>query len=1198
MREPKILDKIFRNSLGYVVAVGAVALATWLKLLAQPNIIPTNVPILYLVAIVPVAIFFGLGPSLLVCVLSFLAYDYYFIPPIHQITYSSDAGPILAIFLVVGVLFSYLTSNLRRQNQVAIKEIAARKKSEAELIKYRDHLEELVQQRTSELEKANLQLRDEISEHKKDEEALRQSEERWATTLSSIGDGVIATDISGRVSFMNTVAQDLTGWKTGEANQKPIVEIFNIINETTRQKAENPVDKVLQLSIICSLTNHTILIRKDGTEISIDDSGAPIKDAKGIISGVVLVFRDITERRKAEIILRHVEERNRLLADILEHASQPFGIGLPDGSLGIVNKAFCDLTGYTAEELKTLDWATVLTPPEYRSMETEKLAELARTGEPVLYEKEYIRKDKSRVPIELLVHLVRNAEGQVEYYYSFLTDITERKKAVEALRESEAKANALIKYAPTGIYEIDYRTQRFLSLNDAMSSLTGYTREELFALGPSELLDEESKKLFMTRIQHQLAGEKIDDSVEYRVKKKDGSTLWITLNIAFSKESSNIALVIGHDITERIETEKRLKESEEKFAEIFHSSPIGMVITHLPEGRCVEVNDAYLRMLEFSREEVIGRDSRDLNMHVDQNKRVEVFRLLREKGKVTNIELSFRTKTGRVIEVLSSIDRIKLQGQEYSLSTNIDITRRKQAEEEIHRLNRELRAIGECDQAIVHAADEQNLLNEICRILKETAGYRMAWVGTVEHDENKSVLPVVCSGDEEYLKKANITWADTERGRGPTGLAVRTGKTHYFQDFVTEPAAAPWREAALSMGYRSSIAIPLFDNTGTVFGVFTAYSVIPNYFNETEIKLLETLAGDISFGVTALRDRIKRKQAEAEISHLASFPEHNPMPIVEVSSEGDVIYANPSARLRFPLMIHGQKRKFLIDFINIVRDSETSVAVKDVYIDENWYEETMAYVASTNTYRLYAREITLRKKFEDELKQRTVDLEASNKELEAFSYSVSHDLRAPLRSITGFSTILLEDYQSELDKEGKTYLKKISDSGELMGQLMDDLLKLSRVTRSDLNIEKLDLSDMARNIVDELRNDEPKRKVKVIIAPNMTANGDKNLLGLVLQNLLGNAWKYSSKTSEPRIEMGTVEHNGKQAYFVHDNGVGFDMTYADKLFKPFQRLHKATEFTGTGIGLATVQRIIRRHGGEVWAESKVGEGATFYFTLN
>ena len=168
------------------------------------------------------------------------------------------------------------------------------------------------------------------------------------------------------------------------------------------------------------------------------------------------------------------------------------------------------------------------------------------------------------------------------------------------------------------------------------------------------------------------------------------------------------------------------------------------------------------------------------------------------------------------------------------------------------------------------------------------------------------------------------------------------------------------------------------------------------------------------------------------------------------------------------------------------------------------------------------RERVKRIQAEDALRQRSAELEASNKELEAFSYSVSHDLRAPLRSITGFSAVLLEDYKDELDNEGKSYLKKISDSGELMGQLMDDLLKLSRVTRSDLNREKLDLTDMARKIVDELRKDEPKRKVKVTIAPNMTANGDKNLLGLVLQNLLGNAWKYSSKTSEPRIEMGTI----------------------------------------------------------------------------
>ena len=230
--------------------------------------------------------------------------------------------------------------------------------------------------------------------------------------------------------------------------------------------------------------------------------------------------------------------------------------------------------------------------------------------------------------------------------------------------------------------------------------------------------------------------------------------------------------------------------------------------------------------------------------------------------------------------------------------------------------------------------------------------------------------------------------------------------------------------------------------------------------------------------------------------------------------------------------------------------------------------------------------------------QHSTELEAVNKELEAFSYSVSHDLRAPLRSITGFSNMLLEDYNDELDNEGKSYLKKISDSGELMGQLMDDLLKLSRVTRGNINYERVNLTDIAEKVVDDLRNAQPKRKVKVTIAADLIAFGDRNLLYMVLENLIGNAWKYSSKVSDPQIEIGTIDHKGKQGYFISDNGVGFNMEYVDKLFKPFQRLHMAHEFPGTGIGLATVQRIISRHNGKVWAEGKVGEGATFYFTLN
>jgi PAS domain S-box-containing protein len=557
--------RIIRSLPGYLVAIGAVALATYLKHLAQPKIIPTDVPILYMLAIVPTAVFFGLGPSLTVCVLSFLAYDYYFLPPVHQLNFNVDQTPIMLIFLLVGGLFSYLASNLRRQNQVAIKEIAARKQSEAELMKYRDHLEELVQQRTSELERANSQLQEEIVGHKKDEEALRQSEERWSTTLASIGDGVIATDISGKVTFMNTVAQDLTGWKMAEVDQKPVSEVFNIVNETTRQKAENPVDKVLRLGTICSLANHTILIRKDGTEISIDDSGAPIKDAVGATSGVVLVFRDITERRKSEIMLRRVEERNRLLADILERSSQPFGIGLPDGSLGIVNKAFCDLTGYTAEELKTLDWAKVLTPPEYLSMEEEKLAELVTTGQPVRYQKEYIRKDKFRVPIELLVHLVRIAEGQAEYYYSFLTDITERKQAEEAQKLLEQNFRNSLNNSPMGVTIADLNFNTVYA-NQTFLDIFGYKNlEQVKASPPQDHYTPATYAEYIQRKEQRARGETNPENIEIDVVRKDGTIRHLQIFLkSVLWDGKQQYQTLYSDITERKQATDQLAKLNEE----------------------------------------------------------------------------------------------------------------------------------------------------------------------------------------------------------------------------------------------------------------------------------------------------------------------------------------------------------------------------------------------------------------------------------------------------------------------------------------------------------------------------------------------------------------------------------------------------------------------------------------------------------
>ncbi|HXD41619.1 MAG TPA: ATP-binding protein [Ramlibacter sp.] len=312
-------------------------------------------------------------------------------------------------------------------------------------------------------------------------------------------------------------------------------------------------------------------------------------------------------------------------------------------------------------------------------------------------------------------------------------------------------------------------------------------------------------------------------------------------------------------------------------------------------------------------------------------------------------------------------------------------------------------------------------------------------------------------------------------------------------------------------------------------------------------------------------------------------------------------YANPQDRDRLVGLAQGSD--FVTGFLMQLRSSEgkpkwvrsNSRIVRDpegrvLYYESSLEDTTTLVQAQDELWELNAN-------LEARVRERTRDLDAANRELEAFAYSVSHDLRAPLRAIDGFSQVLLEDYDSKLDDEGRDSLHRVRDASQRMAELIDALLALSRSTRGAVELGPVDLSSIAQSVADRLHRDAPERGASITVAPGVMAHGDERLLRTVLENLLANAWKYTGKTRGAQIEFGAKQENGEVICHVRDNGAGFDMAFVDKLFTPFQRLHAASEFPGNGVGLASVKRIVARLGGRVWAEAAVGRGASFYFSL-
>jgi PAS domain S-box-containing protein len=630
--------------------------------------------------------------------------------------------------------------------------------------------------------------------------------------------------------------------------------------------------------------------------------------------------------------------------------------------------------------------------------------------------------------------------------------------------------------------------------------------------------------------------------------------------------------------------EEALRETKELYRNIYDIAPLAFVIWDL-HCRITDWNKTAEEIFGWSREEVLGRNFFEFLIPENAQFQVDTVVTALLQNELPNQSINENlTKSGKVIlcEWNNAI-RYDSAGRAIgAISLGLDITARKQAEEEVRRARDDWNNIFES------VSDPALILGRDHRIL----------------EANRAAITAI---------------------KQPKDKIIGRYCYEFFHCSDRLPESCP-HEKLLHSERPETVEMEM-----EAFGGIYLVSVSPVLDSGGKIVKTIHIAKDITD-----RRRIQEKLLESErfLSNVFASIQDG---ISILDREFTIVRVNPMMEQWYshalPLVgkkcyeaYHGRNKS--CEICPTRSTLETGRAAYEVVPKtgrggklEGWLDLYSFPLFDTETGQLkgvieYVRDITERKEAEDEIRrlneelehrviERTQQLEAANKELEAFTYSASHDLRAPLHNIQGFSQMLLEEYSHGLDENGKRCLQNVRASCRQMNQLIDDLLTLSLVTRSEIQREIVDMSALARMVAGRLKENEPERQVEFVIMPGLFANGDARLLQVAMENLLGNAWKFTSRRTDARIEFRVLqeakpeqlEREGKPVYLVRDNGAGFNMDYADRLFRAFKRLHAFAEFEGTGVGLATVQRIINRHGGKIWAEGAENQGATFYFTL-
>ncbi len=763
-----------------------------------------------------------------------------------------------------------------------------------------------------------------------------------------------------------------------------------------------------------------------------------------------------------------------------------------------------------------------------------------------------------------------------------LIDITERKQAVEAIRKQEQKFRSLAENSPDNIMRYNKDCQMIYAnsqpqTNDGYDEST-YTGKTPLESNPNGLYDGGREEIvnFEAALKSVLSGNGTTD-VEMHVPYGSGEFLTHTIRLVAEYDiEGNIigALAFGRDVTEQQKTEQNLKLLNFALNNVYEE------VYLVNEKACFDyVNDESCHVLGYSREKLLTMNVADINPDFPLERWPEHWDEIKKHSSLI-FESHHKKNDGFIYPVEISANFFEYQGQGYHLTLARDITDRKQADEKLkdtaRRLNeaQRLAHIGSWELDLVH--DKLSWTDEIYRIFeidpeKFGATYE-AFLEAIHPDDREAVNVAYTNslktkspysiehrllfsdGRIKYVHEQCETYFEGDKPIVSTGTVQDITNRKLAEEALKE---SEWR-------YRE-----IFDNV--LDGLYLLEVTDEGQFRTIEVNpALEKITGiPRTFSVGKTQEEIVPPEAAELVNAKYRHCIESGIPIEE-----EVILDLPAGKRYFHSTLIPSSDEFgkINRIVGISRDiTDRKQSEKEIQ--------------------------KLNQELERRVVERTVQLEATNKELEVFAYSVSHDLRAPLRSIDGFSQVLLEEYNDKIDSMGQDCLQRVRNAAQRMAQLIDDLLNLSRVNRGEMNIQQVNLSNIANEIANELHDSDPKREVKFNIQDKLIANADGRLLRIVLENLLGNAFKFSLKQATAKIEFGMFLKDDIPVYFIRDNGAGFDMKYVDKLFGAFQRLHTIDEFEGTGIGLATVQRIIHRHGGRVWAEGEVEKGATFYFTI-